>query len=422
MSIREQLRRISYLIGGLVLIGTVAGVEVSESATYYVAKSGKDSYSCAQATSASTPKLTLSGSSGGLRCLKAGDTLLIKGGTYAEVFNAYQIPAGTSWSAPVTLRAASDETVVIRPNSGGKNGDILVLTSGSGGTAQYIIFDGLIFDGTNVATHGVRLAGSAHHIRFVNGTIRNARRANCVFVQDSTTRYIEFRHMTIHNCGDSNQDHGLYVRGQNVRIEDSRIYNHSGFGVHVYRSDGQAHNNIVRNNEVFNNGAWGILIGSGQNNLAYNNIVRHNGKEYNGGGIRIGYYGPVSNQVYNNTVYANANACIMVNAGSSKTVVRNNLCWQNKSNMVRNDGSGSVISNTLTSDPQFVDPSTNNFRLRSGSPAIDRGLKLSQVADDYAGMGRPRGVSHDIGAYEYVSSTSSTHLVGPTNLRMMGVQ
>ena len=54
---------------------------LTHGATYYVAKTGSDSKSCTQAQSASTPKLTIKA---GLACLKGGDTLIIKAGTYNE--------------------------------------------------------------------------------------------------------------------------------------------------------------------------------------------------------------------------------------------------------------------------------------------------------------------------------------------------
>jgi len=387
--------------------------------TYYVAKTGKDSHSCAQATSSATPKLTINGSSGGLRCVKAGDTHIIKGGTYAEVFNPSTIPSGTS-SARVTLKAASSGSVIIRPNAGGQGGDVVFLGPSSRGTQQYITFDGLIFDGSKVPVQVVRLAGSTHHIRFLNGTLRNAPKSNCIGIADSTTQYIELVNMTIHNCGNSDQHHGVYIRGQHVLVERSRIYDHSGHGVHMLRKGGQVHYNTIRNNEVYNNGSWGILLGSGQQNLAYNNLVRNNGKTENSGGIRIGYNKPVSNQIYNNTVYGNANYCVMVNSDSAKAAVRNNICWKNQKNLVYNVGSSSVISNTLTTDPKFVDTGDKDLRLTSGSPAINKGMTLSQVPYDYLKKSRPQGGTYDIGAYEYTSSTSSAQAITPTNLRIVG--
>jgi hypothetical protein len=80
-------------------------------ATYYVAKTGSDNNSCSSTQSASAPKLTIKG---GLSCLRAGDTLLIRAGTYGE--SIYNPPSGSSWSVPVTISAYSGESVTVTGN------------------------------------------------------------------------------------------------------------------------------------------------------------------------------------------------------------------------------------------------------------------------------------------------------------------
>jgi hypothetical protein len=75
---------------------------------FYVAKDGSDSYTCTQARSQSTPKRTIAA---GVTCLaSAGETLLIRGGNYAESIyfdnaSRFIIPSGSSWSNPVTISA-----------------------------------------------------------------------------------------------------------------------------------------------------------------------------------------------------------------------------------------------------------------------------------------------------------------------------
>jgi hypothetical protein len=86
------------------------------SQTYYVSKDGSDSRSCAQAQSTGTPKQTIAG----LACLTAaGDTLLIRAGTYNEAIIQTQfvslIPSGTSWTNIVRVAAYPGETVWMAP-------------------------------------------------------------------------------------------------------------------------------------------------------------------------------------------------------------------------------------------------------------------------------------------------------------------
>ena len=65
---------------------------LAHGATYYTAKTGSDSNSCSNAQSQSTPKLTINA---GINCLNAGDTLIVKSGTYNESI-AETIPSGLS--------------------------------------------------------------------------------------------------------------------------------------------------------------------------------------------------------------------------------------------------------------------------------------------------------------------------------------
>jgi hypothetical protein len=59
-------------------------------------------------------------------------------------------------------------------------------------------------------------------------------------------------------------------------------------------------------------------------------------------------------------------------------------------------------------NPQFVDPGANDFHLLPDSPAIDAGIMLDSVDDDFDGFPRPLGSGFDIGAYEYLYNGINT--------------
>jgi hypothetical protein len=103
--------------------------------------------------------------------------------------------------------------------------------------------------------------------------------------------------------------------------------------------------------------------------------------------------------VYNNYGYG-----IDIDQSSTGVVVRNNISTNNRSAAINNQASGTIISNNMTTDPKFVSPLANNFRLQSGSGAIDTGFDLSSIGmtTDFSGVNRPQGSGFDLGAYEYV--------------------
>jgi hypothetical protein len=49
----------------------------------------------------------------------------------------------------------------------------------------------------------------------------------------------------------------------------------------------------------------------------------------------------------------------------------------------------------------FVDPASSDYRLKSGSPAINKGTNSQAPLGDLIGLPRPAGGLFDIGAYEY---------------------
>ncbi|WP_257236588.1 choice-of-anchor Q domain-containing protein [Nostoc sp. 'Peltigera malacea cyanobiont' DB3992] len=54
----------------------------------------------------------------------------------------------------------------------------------------------------------------------------------------------------------------------------------------------------------------------------------------------------------------------------------------------------------MIADPQFVNASGRDFRLKSTSPAINSGLKWSSLKTDFQGNPRVSGYATDRGAYE----------------------
>jgi hypothetical protein len=149
--------------------------------------------------------------------------------------------------------------------------------------------------------------------------------------------------------------------------------------------------------------------------MALNNRVYGNGISVAGsGGIAAGS-GATGAKIYHNTVYKNTGYGVRV-TGEPATL-KNNIAYLNSLTPVSDIASPpSVVSNNLTSNPYFADGAASNFYLLGSSPAINKGSVVSEVTRDCVGTSRPKGTSHDIGAFEYTGSSLSS----PTSLTVVG--
>ena len=98
-------------------------------------------------------------------------------------------------------------------------------------------------------------------------------------------------------------------------------------------------------------------------------------------------------------------------------VIRNNITYANAVNISDDGGQAALqVDHNLTANPMFTDAAAGDFTPLAGSPAIDAGAFVDQVATDVAGGARPQGAGFDIGAYEFGVGTG---LSAPKNLRVM---
>jgi len=376
-----------------------AGGVVGEKKTYHVATTGSDANPGTQ----TQPFRTIAH---GASVLTPGATLYVTSGTYAEsLYNT--IPGGTSWSQPVTVAAYPGHVVTIRPNPGADR-----VLHFQGTATAYIVVEGFILDAVNVTYDAVKItaastSGPAHHIRLIRCEVKNAPNQGILVTGGAHSN--EFISLAIHDNGTDDFDHGVYIKTENNLVEGSRIYQNAGWGVHVYALEGPtAHHNVIRNNQIFDNarvGARGpgILLSSGTGNMAYNNLIWGNR-----GGVDIAY-GASHTKVYHNVVYGNGSYGIRLRPRAMRTVVQNNIVYQNVGLPIFDNGVGTVQDhNLLNRDPHFVNATGHDFRLQPSSPAINAGVTVSWVTTDYEGTPRPQGVAHDIGAFELLSAKAST--------------
>jgi parallel beta-helix repeat protein len=383
----------------LVLSTLLALTNSAYAATYWVAKTGSDSHTCAQAQTQSTPKLTITS---GNACLSAGDTLMVKAGTYTYVPPLY-LKGGTSWTNPVTYMAHSGETVTLAP-SAGSTGALYVNEN-----VFYVIVDSFVIDATNVQD-GIGIAGT--HVRIQNTEVKNAP-GNGVS-SGTGPKFIELLNMHVHhngthpNCASDGPPlfevigpcHGVYMYSDDMLFDGGRYHDNQSYGLHIYPGGSRV---TIRNVRSYNNGDTGIGMFYGSNNKIYNNVIYNNGS-----GI---WANSGNSQWYNNTIYGNTRSGIY--ADGSEGIFRNNIVYNNDGGNIQNLGNN-ILSNNLTTNPLFVNTGAGDFHLQSGSAAINAGQAISEITADFDGILRPQGPGYDIGAYEYLVGKLSP----PSNLRI----
>jgi hypothetical protein len=186
--------------------------------------------------------------------------------------------------------------------------------------------------------------------------------------------------------GACNGVQGIYHSNLRGKIYNNIVYRASSYGIHLWHA---ANNVLIANNTVFQNGGGGmgggIVIGTGD---SPGGVVLNNTKVIN----NIVYKNPAAG--IKEYCYSGQN-CI----GSSNTVA-NNLVYGNGSAITMKVGSA---TGTIAADPQFIyyqANGTGNYRLKSTSPAINKGVAASAPTYDIDNIARPRGIALDIGAYE----------------------
>ena len=124
-------------------------------------------------------------------------------------------------------------------------------------------------------------------------------------------------------------------------------------------------------------------------------------------------------QIDHNSVLLNGNESYAVEfrfAATTNGTARNNLA--DAPIHLRDSAAATLLSNLATASPGlFVNPATADLHLLGlATNAIDKGLTLSTVTNDFDGDRRPRGASSDIGADEFTTNASPRI----TSLKLLG--
>ncbi len=406
-------------------------------ATYYVSTLGNDSF----AGSASAPWRTLQH---GANVVGAGDTVIIRGGSYA----GFRAKSGGVSGLPVTFRAEDGEVVVV---------DAVSADSRKGSIIEIEGYDWWVIQGLEVTGAPVN-AGidirEADHVAVRNCYCHHNRKWG-IF-----TGFAEFFTAEYNECAYSTLEHGIYHSnsGDNAVIRYNICHHNHACGIQINADpsmggDGISSDCMVTHNRLYENGAAGgaaINLASVRDSLIANNLITGN----HAGGIAAwddgqgDQWGSKNNLFYNNTIHVPADGRWAVNLGNGSSgcrVYNNILIHENAArggleidtsslsgflsdyNILarisvdetpmglaawQSAHSRDAHSFSQTSDQTFV-ASGSNYHLLETSPAMDGGTALVEIPDDLDGNARPQGAGYDMGAYES-SSVSCPPCSGDT--------
>lgn len=150
---------------------------------------------------------------------------------------------------------------------------------------------------------------------------------------------------------------------------------------------------LIENNIVFHNGGKGINIYESDNIDVINNTSYENGQHPEIDG-EFGLGRTDGTRLINNIIVGHGSDNAFLYYEVDNLTIGSNIIYNTSS------VDGAFTDTYIDADPLFVNPGQFNFRLDSGSPAIDSG-QSPHASEDFIGTARPQSSAPDLGAYEY---------------------
>ncbi|MFQ5706817.1 MAG: right-handed parallel beta-helix repeat-containing protein [bacterium] len=406
-----------FRVYGLLLAFCFAAIGSLSASNYYVSPNGSN----ANDGSIGAPWQTIGKA---FETAGPGDTVFVRGGQYPSEDLFKKLKNGGTQEAYLVIKAFPGEEPVLNK------------FTHFGLDKQYTRIEGLTFVDQGIAGLGVgnQVVGNT----FIGNGFNFA-----AIAAAGDDMLVEGN--TINVTQGSTQDHGVYVqRGTGKIIRNNTFLGSTGYAIHVFDEQKKAdssqwipfplkdvliegnyisgsaqrdgiivakgrggttidlRNITIRNNIITANGRSGMFLREGTNIKVYNNTI------YKNTAASMGITFPVqNNEMINNVTVANniivtaeGNDHIMVTSTGENIVVDNNLYWPASGAIT-----GTTDAHAIFAAPLLVNPDAGDFHITPTSPALDRGITIPSVTQDFEGSVRPQGDGYDIGADEFGDKT-----------------
>ncbi len=409
-------------------------------ATYYVANNGNNN----NPGTTAQPWATLQKA---VDAVAPGDVIIVRAGIYAGC----RIGKSGTANLPITLKADSGARPLINSLASTNRHQSLIEVENFDARVSYWIIDG--FEISGAPRHGVDIR-NADYITVQNCFSHNngstSVRGDGIFLGFSNHPTLQFNELSF------NSEHGLYHSNSAdyPTIRGNRLHHNANAGIHIngdlsQGGDGVISFGLIEKNVIWENGTGG---GSGINCDGLSDSVIRNNLLYANRASGISLYaidaaaGSSRNQVLHNTIIQASTARYCLNipasdgvASPTGNIVKNNIfihpgtrgsivtysasALQSDYNIVvnrfsQNDGDTIITlaawqtagqdQHSIVSTPEalFADAANNNYRLKTGSLALNAGMNAG-VTEDADGVPRPQGSAADIGCYEMAASSAA---------------
>src|SRR3989344_3934555 len=359
-----------------------------------------------------------------INAASAGDTILVHDGTYAGF--GIRSKSGTATN-PITIRGIG--RALINQKEPGGSGEFIYTTF-----SGYFIIENLEVDCTS---------GTGFCVGIHSGSTTPNRgiviRGNKVYNGQSTNIYLSHAADSLVENNityGSRASHGIYLANggsDNTTIRGNLSYNNSKNGIHLngdlsVGGDGLITGVVIEQNILHDNNLQGVDMDGAQNGTIRNNLIYNN--RYIGiVGFQLGgATGQKNHKIYNNTIMIPSTSGnyaiemkdgdlgghtifnnILMTAGSGGSIAVGNTKFPSNDNIVIGKFSVDEESTTMnfaswqsrgydtnsivsTASALFTNSTTNDYTLKSGSPAIDKGVSafnaVSAPTTDILGVSR----------------------------------